>query len=226
MMIKTLADNKNFLNAVTVLFQAVVITCCSPNPWKRAIVTALHRKVPLNDACNYRPISLTCILCKVFEKLLYRHLYTHVRDNLSPHQHGFVQGKSCLSNLLETVHEINTILEDVEVVDLVYLDFQKAFVKVPHERLALKLKAHGMTGQCNNIIRNFITGRRMAVRVGDELGNLSTRRSWYHGRQPEVFLQHDSHCAHVKTFLSCGYGLQNASSQVETRGSNSVFFEE
>ena len=207
-MIKTLADNKNFLNAVTVLFQAVVITCCSPNPWKRAIVTALHRKVPLNDACNYRPISLTCILCKVFEKLLYRHLYTHVRDNLSPHQHGFVQGKSCLSNLLETVHEINTILEDVEVVDLVYLDFQKAFVKVPHERLALKLKAHGMTGQCNNIIRNFITGRRMAVRVGDELGNLSTRRSWYHGRQPEVLRD----------------GLQNVSPEVQILVSSKIIF--
>ena len=54
-------------------------------------------------------------------------------------------------------------------VDLVYLDFQKAFDKVPHVRLLLKLKAYGITGQCNNIIRNFITGRTMAVRVGDEL---------------------------------------------------------
>ena len=110
------------------------------------------------------------------------------------------------------MHTINAILEDGEGVDLVYLDFQKAFDKVPHERLLLKLKAHGMTGQCNNIMRNFIVGRRMVVRVGDESGNLSTRRSWYHERQPEVFLQHD--------------GLQNASSQVETRGSNSGFFEE
>ena len=86
-----------------------------------------------------------------------------MRDNLSPYQHGFVHGKSCLSNLLETVHEINTILEDGDVVDLVYLDFQKAFDKVPHERLLLKLKAYGITGQCNNIIRNFMTGRTMAV---------------------------------------------------------------
>ena len=185
MIIKTLAENENFVNAVTALFQAVVSTSCIPNPWKRAIVTALHRKVPLNDACNYRPISLTCILCKVFEKLLYRHLYSaHVRDNLSPHQHGFVQGKSCLSNLLETVHEINTILEDGEVVDLVYLDFQKAFYKVPHERLLLKLKAHGMTGQCNNIIWNFITGRTIAVRVGGELVNLIKHQTFLVPRTP------------------------------------------
>ena len=109
---------------------------------------------------------------------------------------------------METVHEINTILEDVEVVDLVYLDFQKAFDKVPHERLALKLKAHGMTGQCNNIIRNFITGRRMAVRVGDELGNLSTRCSWYHGRQPEVLRD----------------GLQNVSPEVQILVSSKIIF--
>ena len=83
--------------------------------------------------------------------------------------HSFVHDKSCISNLLETVHEINTILEYGEAVDLVYLDFQKVFHKVPHERLLLKLKAHGMTGQCNNIIWNFITGRTMTIHVGDEL---------------------------------------------------------
>ena len=61
MIIKTLAENENFVNAVTVLFHAVASTCCIPNPWKRAIVTALHKKGPLNDACNYRRISLTYI---------------------------------------------------------------------------------------------------------------------------------------------------------------------
>ena len=60
--IKTLAENENFVIAVTVLFQAVASTCCIPNSWKRAVVTALHKKGPLNDACSYRPISLTCIL--------------------------------------------------------------------------------------------------------------------------------------------------------------------
>ena len=89
-----------------------------------------------------------------------------MRDNLSLQQHGFIHGKSCLFNLLETVHEINTILEDRDVVNLVYLDFQKAFDKVPHEWLLLKFKkAYGTTGQCNNIIRNVITGRIMTVRV-------------------------------------------------------------
>ena len=53
----------------------------------------------------------------------------------------------------------------------VYSDFQKAFDKVPLDRLLLKLKAYGKTRQCNSIIRNFITGRTMAVRVGDKLSS-------------------------------------------------------
>lgn len=71
LIIRTLAENNCFVNTVIDLFQTVA-TKCRPNSWtKRAICTALH---------NYRPISLTFILCKVFEKLLFRHLYTHVCD--------------------------------------------------------------------------------------------------------------------------------------------------
>ena len=69
--IKTPAENENFVNVVTVLFH---ISCRKymlhphANPWKRAIVTASNSYCPLNDACNYRPISLACILYKVFEQ--------------------------------------------------------------------------------------------------------------------------------------------------------------
>ena len=66
--LRILAKNDNFVNADNYLFQAVATSCCIPNSWKCAIVTALHKKGPPNDACNYRPISLTCILCKVFGK--------------------------------------------------------------------------------------------------------------------------------------------------------------
>lgn len=131
--IRILAQNTNFVNAVTLLYQSVAQTRCIPKSWKKVVIIALHKKGPVNDAGNYRPISLTCILCKVFEK-------TELScPNLSKHQHGFVLGKSCFSNLLETVQEINRILENGDEVDLIYFDFQKAFDKVLHERLPLKL---------------------------------------------------------------------------------------
>lgn len=109
MIIKTLAGNENFVNTITVLFKAVVSTRCIPNPWKRAIGTALHKERSCMHLTMYAITGLFLLLSfyvlKVFENL-YRHLYTHMRDNLSLHQHGFNHGKSSLSNLLETVHEI------------------------------------------------------------------------------------------------------------------------
>ena len=107
----------------------------------------------------------------MYEKLLSKHLYNHVKEYINLNQHGFVEGKSCLSNLLETLQNIITILESGDPVDLIYLDFQKAFDKVVHERLLLKLQAYGITGQVYDIIRSFLTGRTMAVRVGDHVSS-------------------------------------------------------
>ena len=112
-----------------------------PQPMEaHIIVTALHKKGPLNDACNYS---------------YFTDISTPTCVTTSAHTNTALTMARRLSNLLETVHEINTILEDGEVVDLVYLDFQKAFDKVPHERLLLKLKAHWITGQCNNILEFY-----------------------------------------------------------------------
>ena len=62
-------------------------------------------------------------------------------------------------------------MDSEDPVDLIYLDFQKAFDKVAHERLLLKLESYGITGQVHDIIRNFLTGRSMAVRVGDHISS-------------------------------------------------------
>ena len=62
-------------------------------------IIALHKMGAFGDAGNYRPTSLTCILCKVYEKLLFKHLYSHVKGFISLNQHGFMEGTSCLSNL-------------------------------------------------------------------------------------------------------------------------------
>ena len=58
--------------------------------------------------------------------------------------HGFLKARSCLTNVLCFLEEITKWAEDGVPVDVIYLDFQKAFDKVPHEKLSLKLKSHGM----------------------------------------------------------------------------------
>ena len=71
---------------------------------------------------------------------------------INPSQHGLLKAKSCLTNLLSYFEEITKWVDDQSPVDVIYLDFQKASDKVPHQRLILKLKSHGM----GNSIINWI----------------------------------------------------------------------
>ena len=89
----------------------------------------------------------------------------HLENNklLSEEQHGFMKGRSCLSNLLTTLEDWTSILEDGDCVDLAYLDFRKAFDLVSHKHLLLKLQKHGITGQVWNWIKVFLENRRQKV---------------------------------------------------------------
>ena len=93
---------------------------------------------------------------------------------INPSQHGFLKVRSCLTNLLCFFEEITKWVDDESPVDVIYLDFQKAFDKVPHRRLILKLKSHGM-GESINWIEQWLTDRRQRVVVEDRflVGNQS-----------------------------------------------------
>ena len=84
-------------------------------------------------------------------------------------QHGFQKARSCLTNLLCFLEEITKWVDDGSPVDVVYLDFQKAFDKVPHQRLLLKLKAH--SNDVINWIEKWLTHRRQRVIIDGEISN-------------------------------------------------------
>ena len=117
-----------------------------PLEWKEANITPLFKKGSRNKSVNYRPVSLTSVICKLLETII----RDHMMDSLVKHklintsQHGFLKARSCLTNLLCFFEEITKWVDDGSPVDAIYLDFQKAFDKVPHQRLILKLKSHGM----------------------------------------------------------------------------------
>ena len=166
-----LGDNNNFVTAVTQLFNNCYNKGCIPEIWKEARITALHKKGPVTDAENYRPISLTSILCKIYERFIRSHMLDHVGASLTNQQHGFVSGRSCLSNLLECMDIVNKIIADGDFVDILYLDFQKAFDTVPHRRLLAKLESYGIKGKTLNVLTDFLSGRTFNVKVGDSLSD-------------------------------------------------------
>ena len=86
-------------------------------------------------------------------------------------QHGFLKARSCLTNLLCFFEEITKWVDDGSPVDVIYLDFQKAFDKVPHQRLIFKLKSHGMGISIINWIEQWLTGTIQRVVVDGEVSS-------------------------------------------------------
>ena len=88
-------------------------------------------------------------------------------------QHGFRNKRSCLTSLLDFYAQVIATYDtdNNKAVDRVYLDFQKAFDKVPHERLMLKVNAHIIQGEAARLIRNWLAGRHQRVCINQSYSN-------------------------------------------------------
>ena len=113
---------------------------------------------------NYRPVSLTSVVGKVLETLIKDRIGKHLNKykRIKGSQHGFTKGSSCLTNILEFYEAVSDWVDEGKAVDIVYIDFQKAFDKVPHRRLLAKVRACGVTGQITNWIANWLSGRKQS----------------------------------------------------------------
>ncbi|CAF0861072.1 unnamed protein product, partial [Brachionus calyciflorus] len=139
-----------------------------PNIWKQANITPLHKTGSKVKVDNYRPVSLTCILCKVFEGMIKDVMLKHLLDNnlLSKAQHGFLPSRSCVTNLLETIDLITFALASGYPVDIIYTDFSKSFDKISHKKLLTRLKQYGFDENIINWVREFLSGRSQRVVLG------------------------------------------------------------
>ena len=117
-----------------------------PLEWKEANIIPFFKKGSRNKSVNCRPVSLTSVICKLLETIIRDHMMDFpVKHKLiNPSQHGFLKGKIMSNKLVMFFEEITKWMDEGSPVDVIYLDFQKAFDKVPHQRLILKLKSHGM----------------------------------------------------------------------------------
>lgn len=126
-----------FLTPLTLLFNMSIGEGALLRAWLEANVTQLHKKGSWLDPSNYRLISLTSIVCKLMESIVRTNLICHLQVNglISKHQHGFVPGRSCTTNLLEIIDFTTYHMSKKTPVDIVFLDFAKAFDKVSHRFL-------------------------------------------------------------------------------------------
>ena len=150
---------------LAVIYNKSIAEGIVPQEWKRANVTPLFKKGSRSEPGNYRPVSLTSYLGKILEAILKESILDHLSSHslLNVSQHGFLSNKSCLTNLLEFLEYVTDAVDHGKPVDVIYLDFQKAFDKVPHQRLLAKLKAHGISGSILNWISEWLKDRQQRV---------------------------------------------------------------
>ena len=127
-----------------------------------ANVTPIFKKGSRTEPGNYRPVSLTSVCCRMMEAILKDDIVTHLEKTglIRKSQHGFMRGKSCATNLVSFLDKMTAALDEGEEADVVFLDFAKAFDKVPTRRLLKKLEAHGISGKVLKWITSWLTGRR------------------------------------------------------------------
>ncbi|GAB0183877.1 mitochondrial enolase superfamily member 1 [Grus japonensis] len=150
-----------------IIYQQSWLTGEVPVDWRLANVMPIYKKGRKEDLGNYRPVSLTSVPGKVMEKIILSAIMQHIQDNqaIRPSQHGFMKGRSCLTNLISFYDQVTRLVDEGKAVDVVYLDFSKAFDTVSHSILLEHLDAHGLDGHTLHWVKNWLDGLAQRVVV-------------------------------------------------------------
>ena len=133
-----------------------------PQDWRDGNIAATFIKESKKDPGNYCPISLTLIPWKIKESIIKDQVVDHLVNNSlsNKSQHGFMKHRSCVTNLLKLFEKITLESDNNIPLDIIYLDFSKAFDKVPKHQLIQNLISYSINGNVLSWINNWLTGRR------------------------------------------------------------------
>ena len=155
---------------LTYIFNKSLERGAVPTDWRRANVIPIFKKGDKYLASNYRPVSLTCICCKLLEHIVVSNILNHLDtfQILVDCQHGFRAKRSCETQLITLTHELTQNLHSNIQTDLIILDFSKAFDKVPHQKLLRKLDNYGIRGTTLGWVSAFLKDRVQQVILDGE----------------------------------------------------------
>lgn len=148
---------------VAILFRRSLNEGIMPNIWKSAFITPIHKKGSKTDVENYRPISKLCLLAKVLERVVFNQLYESIKSSFIPQQHGFLRGRSTVSNLVNFNEFITYNMERGNQVDTIYTDYCKAFDRIDHKILLSKLLSLGIRGDLFRWFTSYVLCRSQSV---------------------------------------------------------------
>ena len=155
------------------LFNLSIISGEFPTEWKSSIVVPIPKSSHPRSVSDFRPISLTPIPSRVFERLIRARIlrWSRIHRLIPETQYGFVSGKSVSGQLLECTQKWRESLDKGENVDVAYIDISKAFDSVSHTKLLHKLENFGFRRNILVWFSNYLSERQFQVRVGSSLSS-------------------------------------------------------
>lgn len=153
-----------------VIFRVSLLSAELPDDWKSARIVPIFKKGDRLVLQNYRPISLTSSCCKLIEHIIAHKLneFLEERSVLTNHQHGFRKGFSTTTQLVTIVHTFAACLDANGQIDVIFLDYSKAFDTVPHDKLIIKLRLVGIPELFISWISAYLLNRNQYVQVGEK----------------------------------------------------------
>ena len=158
---------------LNIIFKLSIDASTLPRQWRDAIICPIYTTSEKRNASNYRLVSLTSIVCKTMERVIVQQLVEHIKMNHvdCEQHHGFTTGKSVNTNLLEALNIWSEALMHNIPVDIIYLDYAKAFDTVPHQRLLKQVESFRIKDKALVWITAFLDDRRQKVSVHGEQSN-------------------------------------------------------
>lgn len=148
-----------------------------PSSLKHSYVVPIFKSGKSADVRNYRPIVIQSTVGKVFEGLVLDYVYPKFKQVIIEEQHGFVAGRSTVTNLLLFQRDILDAFSRNNQVEAIYIDFAKAFDKVSHGHLLAKLSGYGIVGELWSWFRSYLQNRTLAVRYASGVSDTFTATS-------------------------------------------------
>lgn len=175
---------KSLTLPLSILFKRSLSTGVVPTIWKSAYITPIHKKGSKTCVENYRPISKLCVFAKILEKIVYRQVYSALKQSFGEQQHGFLRGRSTTTNLIICSDFLSEFMSQRSQVDVIYTDYSKCFDRIDHDILSRKLLSMGIRGnlyrwftsyvenRCQTVVLNGYSSRAISIPSGVPQGSL------------------------------------------------------
>ena len=163
---------------ISLLFHSCYNIGTLPREWKLGHIVPIFKKGDKHEVSNYRPISLTCLITKVLERIIRDELLALTNGMINDKQHGFRAERSCATNLVGLCDSLALSLNDNIRTDVIYFDFAKAFDSVNHDLILLKLKnKFGIDGRLLKFVTDYLRDRQQQVLISGKFSSMRNAQS-------------------------------------------------